>query len=174
MIQIAKQYNNAYMFFEINYGAEVPSRIYNDYEYENILTISKRGSEQILMGFNGSFQLGLNVSSKIKSIQLISLKALLESGKLTLSDHTTIVEFYNFIQYPNGTFAAEQGKHDDTVMSLALLGWLVTQESFKEIVTYDFISDYENLKAEESSDLLPPAFFCDNPDFDSESDWNQL
>ena len=113
---------------------------------------------QTLLGFKGQFRLGLQVDTKIKATELISLKALIESNKLVVNDNDTISELYNFIQ--KGTsFEADLGKHDDCVMSLALLGWLVNQESFKEIVNYDFISDYEVIKAEEVSDLLPANMF---------------
>lgn len=155
---IAKKYNDAYILFEINYGSEVPNRLYYDLEYENMLTVASNGSQQILLGFKGQFRLGLQVDAKIKAMELVSLKAIIESGKLILNDHTTISEFYNFIQKGN-SFEADSGRHDDTVMALALLGWLVGQESFKEIINYDFVSDYETIKAEEESDLLPPSMF---------------
>jgi hypothetical protein len=155
---IAMKYNEAYVLFEINYGSEVASRLYYDIEYENLLTIALVNSVQTLLGFKGQFRLGLQVDTKIKASELISLKALIESNKLVVNDNDTISELYNFIQ--KGTsFEADLGKHDDCVMSLALLGWLVNQESFKEIVNYDFISDYEVIKAEEVSDLLPANMF---------------
>jgi hypothetical protein len=171
-IHIAKQYNNAYLFFELNYGAEVPSRIYNDFEYDNLLTIAQKDSKQVLMGYNGAFRLGLHVSTKIKDTSLVSLKSLLDTGKLILNDHETIQEFYNFIQKPNGSFSAEQGKHDDTVMALALLGWLVTQDTFKEIVEFDYLSEYEERRAEELEVMFPASMF--NDCFTEEEQWTPL
>jgi hypothetical protein len=155
---IAMKYNEAYVLFELNYGSEVASRLYYDIEYENVLTISYHNNTQTLLGFGGQFRLGLQVDTKIKASELVSLKALIESNKLIINDNETITELYTFIQ--KGTsFEADLGKHDDCVMSIALLGWLVNQESFKEIINYDFISDYEETKAEELSDLLPSNMF---------------
>jgi hypothetical protein len=56
-------------------------------------------------------------------------------------------------------------------MSIALLGWLVNQESFKEIINYDFIRDYEETKAEEVSDLLPSNMFGTGSDTYKDVSW---
>jgi hypothetical protein len=52
-----------------------------------------------------------------------------------------------------------------------LLGWLVNQESFKEIINYDFIRDYEETKAEELSDLLPSNMFGTGIDTYNDVSW---
>jgi hypothetical protein len=167
---IAMKYNEAYVLFELNYGSEVASRLYYDIEYENVLTISYHNNTQTLLGFGGQFRLGLQVDTKIKASELVSLKALIESNKLIINDNETISELYTFIQ--KGTsFEADLGKHDDCVMSIALLGWLVNQESFKEIINYDFIRDYEEIKAEEVSDLLPSNMFGTGMDTYNDVSW---
>lgn len=167
---IAMKYNEAYVLFELNYGSEVASRLYYDIEYENVLTISYHNNTQTLLGFGGQFRLGLQVDTKIKASELVSLKALIESNKLIINDNETISELYTFIQ--KGTsFEADLGKHDDCVMSIALLGWLVNQESFKEIINYDFIRDYEETKAEELSDLLPSNMFGTGIDTYNDVSW---
>jgi hypothetical protein len=156
--EIGKKYNDAFVFMEINFGEEAANRLYHDLEYENLLTVAVHNGKQKLQGFRGKMQTGLRVDVKIKQIQLSSLKTLIESNKLVINDNTTISEFYSFVQH-GVSFAAEANKHDDCVMALALLGWLVTQPVFSEIIDYDYITEYESEKAEELSDLIPASFF---------------
>lgn len=164
---LAKLYNNAYVLFEINYGEEIASRLYNDIEYENVLTIANRDGNQRLLGFKGKFQLGLKTTQKTKSIMMITLKTLIESKKLIVRDKPTVDEFYTFVA-KGGSYAAESNAHDDLVMSLGLFAWLVTQDAFKELSEYDAISEYINEAAKE--EVLPPSLFGDHLAFQDEEE----
>lgn len=165
--EIAKNYNNAYVFFEINYGEEVASRLYRDLEYENILTIANRNGKQSLMGFRGTWQVGLKTTRKTKAEMLVALKTLIESKRLKIADAETINEFFLFVA-KGESYAAEEGSHDDLVMSLALLGWLVAQQTFKDIISYDFVEDYTS--EAEDSEFLPLSMFSDSYDSIKEDD----
>ena len=60
------------------------------------------------------------------------------------------------------TFQAEEGYHDDLVMTLVLFGWLVNQRYFKEITDSDIrkklLEQQERMNDEDS---LPLGFFND-------------
>ena len=60
------------------------------------------------------------------------------------------------------SFQAEEGYHDDLVMTLVLFGWLVNQRYFKEITDSDIrkklLEQQERMNDEDS---LPLGFFND-------------
>jgi hypothetical protein len=160
---LATRYNNAYVLFEINKGEEVPSRLYWDLEYENLLTISKKDSTQRLLGFKGKFQVGFETTKKTKPEMLISLKQLVEKNKLIINDKKTVEEFFVFVSTGN-SWAADGDYHDDLIMSLGLLGWLVRQEEFKAITNYDVVREYvDEISVEE---ILPADAFGEYDEFE--------
>ena len=65
-----------------------------------------------------------------------NLKTLVETDKLLISDFDTIAELHTFTLQRN-SFAAEEGQHDDLVMTLVLFSWMVSQKYFKESTDTD-------------------------------------
>ena len=51
-----------------------------------------------------------------------------EARAVTIYDAQTLDELKNFIRYPNGTWKARQGKHDDMVMSLLYSLFILERE----------------------------------------------
>lgn len=152
------QYNMAHVLFEINFGEEVASRLYYDLEYENLVTVAKDAENQKAFGFKGKFQLGLRQNKRIKKDSLLGLKNLIEKNKLILRDGMTIGELMTFVA--NGSsYEAESGKHDDTVMALALLGWLVNQEGFLNIAETTIVGDMDDENTEEATSVLSASLF---------------
>jgi hypothetical protein len=84
-------------------------------------------------GFGGGkTQLGVNTDKKIKRIGCQNFKSLVEENKLLITDADTISEISTFIE-SKGSYAADEGYHDDLVMPLVLFGWVTTQPYFKEL-----------------------------------------
>src|SRR5690606_31544967 len=88
------------------------------------------------------------------------LKALIESDKLIVRDEKTVKEFLTFVS-DNQSFAAEEGKHDDCVMSLVLFGWLSHQRYFRHENT-DIRAELEKINEQYLENQLTPFGFVDD------------
>lgn len=102
-------YNNAFMIIENNEGAgqSIADIMKNDYEYEN------------LYKDNGKKYSGFRTTAKTRNLILNTMRMFLENDKLKLHDKKTVNEFYSFILI-NNKYQADDGCHDDAIMSLAL------------------------------------------------------
>lgn len=132
--KMAKQYNGAYVLIEINSSEQVPYILYHELEYEYILFVSRaNGSQYVSGGFGGgNIVLGVTTDKKVKRTGCHNLKALLEEQKLIVQDTETIAELSTFIE-TNGSYAADEGYHDDLVMTLVLFAWLTSNAYFKDL-----------------------------------------
>jgi hypothetical protein len=132
--ETGKQYNNAYVLVEVNSSEQVPHILYQELEYENILFVNRTtGSQVVSGGFGGGkTQLGVNTDKKVKRIGCHNFKSLVEEKKLLIQDADTISEISTFIE-TKGTYQADDGYHDDLVMSLVLFSWLTTNPYFKDL-----------------------------------------
>lgn len=162
--KIAKEYNNAHVFFELNdLGLPCANILRDELEYENIVTTINKGSAgQRADGFGaGKTQLGVVMSSAVKKMGCSTLKDFIESGKLIIPDYETQAEFSTFIAVKN-SYEAEEGYHDDIISTLILFGWLSTQQFFKDFTDTDIRKKlYElNIKRLEQ-EMLPFGFRVD-------------
>lgn len=132
--KVARDYNNAFVLIEINSSEQVAHILYDEYEYENILMVTREdGSQNITGGFGGSkSQLGVVTDKKVKRIGCSNFKSLVEEKKLLIPDADIISEISTFIQVKN-SFQADDGYHDDLVMPLVLFSWASTSSYFKEL-----------------------------------------
>lgn len=172
--KVARDYNDAYILFEINATEQVPHIMYNELEYENILFVT-RGSkgQQISGGFNRStLQLGINTDKKTKRIGCSNIKSIIEEKKLEIYDTDVIAELSTFIQVKD-SYAADEGYHDDLAMSLVIFGWLTTQAYFKDLVDIDLRKEIYQSRME-SIDLeqLPVGWFTDGTEKPEEELFN--
>ena len=96
IVDVAKNYNNAYVLCEVNdIGGQVADIIQFDLEYENLLMAAMRGraGQQLGQGFSGKkTQLGVKMSTAVKQVGCSNLKALIEDDKLMIQDYDTIAE----------------------------------------------------------------------------------
>ena len=132
--ETGKRYNEAYILVEVNSSEQVPHILYQELEYENILFVNRTtGSQVVSGGFGGGkTQLGVNTDKKVKRIGCHNFKSLVEENKLIIEDADTISEISTFIE-AKGTYMADDGYHDDLVMSLVLFSWLTTNPYFKDL-----------------------------------------
>lgn len=112
-------YNEAWIYIELNStGHSVAKSLFSELEYENVICDSYS-------------DLGMKQSKKTKAVGCSVLKDLIEKDKLIINNKNTIAEFRTFSE--NGiTWKAEDGYHDDLVMSLVCFAWLTTQMKFTE------------------------------------------
>lgn len=149
---VAQYFNNAYVVIEANtIGAEVANILFYDLEYENILSSnvkSKRGDiDEVPRSF-----LGIKTTKKTKHLGCSNLKMLIENDQLIINDYRLFYELSRFIR-KGATFKAEEGEHDDLVMTLVTFAWLATQSSFKELTNTDLRNALNQRKINEQEHL---------------------
>lgn len=137
--KLATSYNEAYVLIEVNdSGKQVADILHFDLEYENIMSIARAAGkgQYINSGFAKNFEWGIRTTKQTKKIGCTGLKDLIESDKLIIPDFDTLRELTVFVSKAQ-SYEAEQGEHDDMVMTLVIFSWLVAQEYFKEMTDQD-------------------------------------
>ncbi|UYD60188.1 terminase large subunit [Aeromonas phage avDM12-TAAL] len=130
IMRYAMEYNNAWVYIELNsIGNMVAKSLFIDLEYENVIVDSSK-------------DLGMKQTKMTKAIGCSTLKDLIEKDKLIVSHKGTIQEFRTFVE-KGVSWAAQDGFHDDLVMSLCIFAYLTTQERFG-----DFIDATRNIGAD--------------------------
>jgi hypothetical protein len=77
-------------------------------------------------------RLGLRTTSQVKRIGCSTFKSLVEENKLLIFDGDVISEISTFIE-SKGSFAADEGYHDDLIMPLVLFSWASNEPLFKDL-----------------------------------------
>ena len=130
LYEFASSYNTAFTIIENNEGAgqSIADTLKRDFEYEN-LYYDRTGN-------NFKNYPGFRTTTKSRAQLLETLKLLIENKKLEIYDSDTILELQRFILVKK-KFQAEEGFHDDLVMSLAIAFCLFNDiqnfEDFKEV-----------------------------------------
>ena len=166
----AMEYNEAWLLVELNKNEQVPHILQNDLEYENIIYVNRGVKGQTVTGGfgGGKTQLGVVTDKKTKRIGCSMFKTLVEEHKLVIPDADTISEISTFIEH-RGSYAADDGKNDDLVMTLVLFGWLTSQSFFKELTDVDLRKDiYQARIRQIEEETLPAGFFNDGTDSEME------
>ena len=177
--RVGKSYNDAHILVEINdIGGQVADILKMDLEYDNMVPIvEKVGSGQILSGGLevGKPKNGIRTSAKVKSIGCNLLKALVEGDKLLIEDFDTIMELTTFIAKKN-SYEADDGQHDDLVMTLVLFAWMTGESNFQDLCGVNVTREMFDVKISQMEEELVPFGFIDDgseeegPFVDSEGD----
>ena len=118
-----------------NCGAQVVDRLANDLGYEKIVSYGNKTAHR------RNVMQGMIAHTNTKYKGVLNLRYYLnEARAVTIRDEETLMELKNFIRYPNGTWKARQGKHDDMVMSLLYALFILEREiteRFFEITELD-------------------------------------
>lgn len=163
-----RMYNTAYVLVETNdVGQQVVDSLHMELEYENVLVTSLkgRGGQRIAGGFGSKkANFGVKMTKQVKRIGCSNLKDIIEGNKLIITDYDTISELSTFIAKKQ-SYEAEEGCHDDVVMSLVLFAWLAKQPYFKELTDMDIRKRLaEEQMKEIEADMLPMGFIDDGRD----------
>jgi hypothetical protein len=155
IFQTAKHYNEAYLLIENNdVGAQVADLIFSELEYDNMF----HGEEA-----NGRFnltqgrakQLGIKTTKRVKRQGCNALKEIIENQRLEVQDFHVIEELSTFILKRDGTYAAEEGAHDDLAMCCVLFAWLTSQAYFKELTNFDIRKRLYDEKMRQMEEEMP-------------------
>ena len=165
-------YNQAYALVEINdNGQQVVDSLFEDYEYENILsTVEIKNKIALTWGYGNKSNRGVRTTKSVKRLGCSIVKSLIEQQKLLIQDFDTIAELSTFIS-KGASFEAEEGSHDDLVMCLVLFAWMTNQAFFADLTNTNLKERlYEDQMKQIEEDALPLPMAghldVDNPDFD--------
>lgn len=158
--KVATDYNKAYVIVEINSSEQVSYILFSELEYENIIFVTRNTKGQFASaGFGaGKSVLGLNMDKRVKRVGCFTLKSLVEERKLLISDADTISEISTFIE-TKGSYAADDGYHDDLVMTLVMFAWLTTNPYFKEINDVNLRTEMYQQRIDSIEEELTPFGF---------------
>lgn len=155
--KVARDYNDAFCLVETNdIGQQVVDSLYTDLEYENIFATASGKSRQFLSGgFGTGTMLGLRTTTQVKRLGCSLFKNLVETQKLIITDKDIISEISTFTEQ-KGSFRADDGYHDDLVMSLILFSWATNELYFKELTNSNLrIALYEQQTKQIEENLTP-------------------
>lgn len=163
---VARNYNNAHVLIEINdNGQQVADIMYNELEYENLLFVNRDSQVgQIVgggFGRHGVTQNGVRTDKKVKRVGCSMLKTLIESGRLRVEDRDIIAEFSTFIEKKD-SYAADEGYHDDLVMTLVLFAWLTTNAYFRDLNDINIRNSLFEQQIQQIESELTPFGFIDD------------
>jgi hypothetical protein len=159
--QVGRYYNMAYLLIENNdTGGQVADILYYDLDYDHMFfTEEKKASLTVSDAMKNVKIMGVRTTKKVKSQGCNAIKSLVENYQLKFEDYDIINEFSTFVVQANGTFSAEEGKHDDLAMCLVLFGWLSTQPFFRELTDVDIRKRiYEEQMRLIEQQLVSPIF----------------
>jgi hypothetical protein len=163
LAKVGKTYNMAQILLEINFGEQVAYILYNELEYENLVSVSRTPKGQRISGGfgSGSSHMGVMTTKQVKRIGCQTLKNLIESKKLIIQDVDIISELSTFIE-TRGSYAADDGYHDDLVMTLVLFGWLTNDPYFTDLNDVNLRQEmYESQMKQIEDELTPFGFYDD-------------
>lgn len=165
LYRVGREYNEAYVLIEINSSEQVAEILYAEYEYENIISVSRTPQGQVVNGgFGGNkTQLGVITDKKVKRIGCSNFKSLVEEKKLIINDADTIAEISTFIEKRN-SYSADEGYHDDLVMPLVLFSWLTTNSYFKELTNINIRKELYEARIKMIEEEVTPFGFINNGD----------
>jgi hypothetical protein len=153
-------YNEAYTLVEINdIGAQVADELYHTFEMENLFW--SKGGDQL--GKKGADPYpGIRTTTKTKRIGCANLKDIIDKQQLIVNDFQSIQELSTFIQSKSGSYAADEGYHDDMVATLFLFAWLVAQPWFSELTDKNMRNQmYTNAVQQMEDDICLGMEFSD-------------
>ena len=168
--KVAKDYNGAYVLLETNdIGQQVVDILHQELEYENIFScVQEKNKQYVSPGFGKQSTLGVRTSKAVKRQGCLALKSLIEEQKFLIFDAECISELSTFVER-SGTFAADEGYHDDLAMCMVLFAWLSTNTFFKDLTNVDIRDNLYNSQMRMiENDLTPFGLVVDGHEPEAE------
>jgi hypothetical protein len=172
IVSACKLFNNAHILVETNdLGQQIVDTIHLELEYEYLFSTftQGRGGQKLASGFGKkNTKFGVSTTESLKRVGCSNLKHLVESDSLIIEDYDIIEELSTFTKNKKNNYNAEDGTHDDLVMTLVLFGWLSKENLFKELTNIDLRKKLysENIKKIEN-EILPPSPIITNDEEES-------
>ena len=104
------------------------------------------------------------MTKQVKRVGCSTLKDLVETEKLIITDFESIQELSTFVARKS-SYEADDGCYDDLAMTLVLFAWLTYQPFFKDLTNTDFRARLSEERLTAMYDnLLQPGFIDDGHD----------
>lgn len=158
--KVASDYNQAWVLIENNdIGGQVVSILNYDLEYENIVSPQTE---------TGKYEDGLKTTKRTKAIGCSTMRDLIENQKLLIFDGRTKNELVGFIA-KGKSYEADEGYHDDLVMTLVNFAYLTTTDDYQNLNESDIRNEIFRQRLEQiEEDLCPMGLIDDGIDDDDE------
>lgn len=117
LAHLARRYNNAKLIIEANGPGILTNRVV--YQYENYANVFQE-TQYDKTTDTETVRLGFLTTEKSKSLVINELRERIRQIEIEIYDEDTLDEMRSFIVTETGRMEADKGKHDDTVMALAL------------------------------------------------------
>ncbi len=145
----ANLYNQAYVVIESNDAGQLTCHgMHHELEYENLHYNSSIKSTGI----------GVEMTRRTKRLGCSGFKDLVEENKLEIVDEETIMEISTF-EAKGASYEASDGNHDDLVMNLVMLGFIISTPYFQEPTDINVKKMmFEQRMAEIEADVPPFGF----------------
>ena len=166
IFDLANTYHTAFTIIENNEGAgqSIADTLKRDFEYEN-LYFDRDGKGDKFKKYPG-----FRTTPKSRNQLLETLKLLSENNKLEINDGDTICELQRFVLLRK-KFQAEDGFHDDLVMSLAIAFCLFNDINNFEDIKKVSESIYSDNSSVDFTDIMTIGCFDDGTEINNfESD----
>lgn len=163
IISVCRSYGNCPVLIETNNtsGGQVSYGLYYDIEYENVI-LTSQSKQNTAVAESGSVKPGVKTSKLTKRVGCSNLNTLIETGNLIINDATILEELGTFVA-KGASYEADKDCHDDTVMTLVLHAWYITQDNFKELAGNNIKQHiYDQAVAAALSQVLPFGFASNN------------
>lgn len=162
IFELANMYNTAFTIIENNEGAgqSIADTLRRDFEYEN-LYFDRDGKGDTFKKYPG-----FRTTAKSRNQLLETLKLLIENNKLEIRDEDTIFELQRFVLLRK-KFQAEDGFHDDLVMSLAIAFCLFNNINNFEDIKKVSESIYSDNSSVDFTDIMTIGCFDDGTEINS-------
>lgn len=106
-----------------NCGAQVVDRLAFDMGYEKVVSYGAKVANR------AKPQMGMIAHTNTKYKGVMNMRYFInETRSVTIQDINTLKELKDFVRYPNGTWKAKGGYHDDRVMSLIYALYILEKE----------------------------------------------
>lgn len=164
IMEAATYYNNAQVLIETNsLGHQVVDIMHFDFEYENLVTTAVRTKQhEVTGGFGGpKSQFGVRTTKTVKRLGCATLKSMIETDQLVISDELIYQELNRFSLNKAGSYEASRG-NDDLVMCCVLFAWVSAQPYFKDLTSTDVVKSIYRIGTQEMEDQLTPFGLIDD------------
>lgn len=165
--KLGKYYNEALIVGETNsIGVGILDDLNYDLEYENLFFGDRLASGKLSKYF------GIKTTSKSKRIGNSYLKEYVENDSIEIVDYDTIGELNTYIKQKNGTYAADEGEMDDTVLPLILFSYFMQHKVYvDEWLNTSVHNRNEEREKKIEEELVPIGFYSDGDELiDLEAD----
>lgn len=142
VITVAKSYGECWSIIEANNTAGgIVIKSCTDSGYHTILKTGRDKRKNIVINSGKEQRYGLLMTSKVKNQGCVTLRSLIESGGLYIPAAIYIDELGTFIE-KKSSYAAANGCHDDTCMTLVIFSWLSIQKWFADFTNDSSINGF--------------------------------